>query len=381
MSGTTTWTLVATAVGHFIIPTLPSLGYGQSQRARASVDGQRPVEVPPGFFFAIWGPIFAAYGVTAASTLNAYLKAKLSSSSSSSSSSVNDINNSNNSNSSINNAGEMDVPLLATTTTTIPENEKDDSQAILSTSPSTPSTPQPSSSLSVLDRFPSTLRYLGLAGVGNCGWLIANQFWGIPALELAVMATLVTPPAWMSARSFALESSPSPSSSPSSSPSPPPSLGSRVLDATLNGVTGALAGWTTVALAISIPRTLRSPLLLDLPVTSAILPMGGIALGAATLGCLTALSHFLAPTVPSHPLQREEESEGVATLASPWYVASWVWGVVGFALSNARTDPTHSAVLGKAAGVGLAGILGYYSFLVWKHWSRSQSRSQSHHPQ
>merc|ERR1711916_314547 len=218
----------------------------------------------------------------------------------------------------------------------------------------------------------------GLAGVGNCGWLIANQFWGIPALELGVMATLVTPPAWMSARSFALESSSSPSSSPSSPPSPPPSLGSRVLDATLNGVTGALAGWTTVALAISIPRTLRSPLLLDLPVTSAVLPMGAIALGAATLGSLTALSSFLAPPTPSEPSSepQDQDQDQPATLASPWYVASWTWCVLGFALSNARTDPTHSAVLGKAAGVGLAGILGYYSFLVWKHWSRPQSRSQ-----
>ena len=359
---TTTYTLVATAVGHFLIPTLPSLGYGQSQRTRASVDGKRPVEVPPGVFFAIWGPIFAAYGVTAARTLAAYLKSKLSSSPSPSPSPT-DAPPSINSDDS---ADDLDVPLLDAHS--IPENKKDDdddSQAVLSTH--APSSPPPS----VLDRFPSTLWYLGLTGVGNCGWLIANQFWGIPALELGVMATLVTPPAWMSARSFALESSSSSSSS--------ESFTSRALDATLNGVTGALAGWTTVALAISIPRTLRSPLLLDLPVTSAVLPMGAIALGAATLGSLTALSSFLAPPTPSEPSlePQDQDQDQPATLASPWYVASWAWGVLGFALSNARTDPTHSAVLGKAAGVGLVGVLGYYAYLVWKHWRSHPSSPHS----
>ena len=182
-----------------------------------------------------------------------------------------------------------------------------------------------------LTRYSSTLGYLGLTGVGNCGWLVVNQLWGVPVVELAVMGSLVTAPAWVACRSYEEESARTQKSA---------------LDVILDAVTGALAGWTTVELSISLPRTLRSSLLLALPATAGVAPMGCLALGAAATGGVVGVSFLFRKRV------------------SPWFVLSWGWGVAGFALANTTTDVSHSAALGKAAWFGLASVMGYYAWML-----------------
>lgn len=52
--------LLAIAVLQWAAPTLPALGFGETQGVRATADGIPP-ELPPGIFFSIWGVIFLAY--------------------------------------------------------------------------------------------------------------------------------------------------------------------------------------------------------------------------------------------------------------------------------------------------------------------------------
>ncbi|MDJ0921974.1 MAG: hypothetical protein QNI84_12675 [Henriciella sp.] len=52
--------LLLIAIAQFAAPVLPVLGIGENIGMRAVADGLPP-ELPPGVFFAIWGPIFLAY--------------------------------------------------------------------------------------------------------------------------------------------------------------------------------------------------------------------------------------------------------------------------------------------------------------------------------
>lgn len=56
--------LIPIAIGQFLVPTLPSLGFGKTNAERALNQGVPP-ELPLGVFFSIWGIIFLGYLVTA----------------------------------------------------------------------------------------------------------------------------------------------------------------------------------------------------------------------------------------------------------------------------------------------------------------------------
>nr|WP_070960417.1 hypothetical protein [Hyphomonas sp. Mor2] len=54
------YALLLAALGQFLAPALPSLGFGESIGARAVADGIPP-ELPIGIFFAIWSVIFLGF--------------------------------------------------------------------------------------------------------------------------------------------------------------------------------------------------------------------------------------------------------------------------------------------------------------------------------
>lgn len=152
------------------------------------------------------------------------------------------------------------------------------------------------------------------AGAANVVWMLTAQLVVTQPLDFVLLAPIAFS-AWLAARRYA------------SVPAAGPTAAGRLADA----ASGLLAGWISVACAISVPLTIRT--FTSLGPTD--YPWQFLALTLALAG--------LAAAVFTRVISR-----------TPWFFAALLWGLAGIALSNLTVTGLHlPGIVTAAFALGL----------------------------
>mgnify|MGYP006276049487 CR=1 FL=1 len=171
---------------------------------------------------------------------------------------------------------------------------------------------------------------LTLAAALGTIWMLLEQFAPASPLGFPVLAGLAAAAWWAAARFEAMRG-----------------LGGSPAKFMADLASGLLAGWMSVAVAISLPDLIRGPA--GLAPTDAVWPMLALVLGFAGVAAWAARR---------------------AVTSSPWFTLALAWGLVGLAINNWTLTQLHLPAL--AAGLAAVLVL-RYGFMGAPHAVRART--------